>query len=775
MKTKIISFVLSMLIFTGCFSVYSIAFGDSPAVFDASDSGVISDNEQALKKLELNATEVSVFNFDNNPLINLDKTINEYVLPSFNIDETGFVRSGTKLQNLMGKTLVFYTGEDFAAWSYRNAKGETIDEWKWFEKLRDEIGLSVKYTVTSRKIAGMKSFQDMTAGKQCDIIYSTQFSYPASLAISRSMTDLISINDIGSSPGVCKTTMDICKWGDTLRVIAPIGVVDVLWYNATLAQEFGLSDPHTMWEADKWDWNAYSNFLKSVPQKTRDGKDLTAMVHWNYSNSYIWPLTTGTPHISIYADASAPTIINNWEAPSTIRAWEFATGVHNTVNYAGPASEDSPGNQKEYNGLYEGTTLMAGTMYPQIYRDTEYSKHVRINWVPYPMEKTRTLSQMQEVINNKYSGSEVKPAASHDGIAQTLGYGMLLPKTTVKEDNVNAALKFMELWATRFTESFFDNLGVYEYYGFNYLQKKQYFDFVTQNVALGLPMNNFSGSEISTNSNFFDCFSGEPTYNVRTEATKISDMVYSCILDNFHNPEKHLCAHDFEEYVYNNDATYEKDGTKTATCSACGETDTVTAEGTKLYQNGWIKEGGKWYYYEKGTMLKKTWMKDSVGWCYLGEDGTMKTNCWVEDSKGWCFLNAYGYCVTNTWKKDSIGWFYLDSEGAMVKNDWVYSGGKWYYLDENGYRLLNAWHQDSKGWCYLGSDGAMVTNKWIMDSVGWCYVGADGYCVTNQWMADSIGWCYLDAEGRMVVNGWIRDSYGLCWLDESGYWDGIYY
>ncbi len=39
--------------------------------------------------------------------------------------------------------------------------------------------------------------------------------------------------------------------------------------------------------------------------------------------------------------------------------------------------------------------------------------------------------------------------------------------------------------------------------------------------------------------------------------------------------------HDFGEYVYNNDATEKKDGTQTSTCSLCGATDTITAEGTK--------------------------------------------------------------------------------------------------------------------------------------------------------------------------------------------------
>lgn len=45
-------------------------------------------------------------------------------------------------------------------------------------------------------------------------------------------------------------------------------------------------------------------------------------------------------------------------------------------------------------------------------------------------------------------------------------------------------------------------------------------------------------------------------------------------------------GHNFLEYVSNNDATYEKDGTKTATCerTGCGVTDTVADEGSKLIE-----------------------------------------------------------------------------------------------------------------------------------------------------------------------------------------------
>lgn len=473
------------------------------------DNGFIPDEEQGLEKSERRATEASKYNFDQNPLINRDRQQNKGLAPSFNIDDTGFVRAGTKIADLKNKTLAFYTADNFAAWSYRNEKGVTIDEWEWFSQLKKEYGLTIKYTKSQHMKSTESALQAMNAGKQCDIIYSNHVVFPSSLCITRSITDVVNINNLGSSPGVCKNTMDTAKWGNTLRLIAPIGVVDVIWYNQTLTQELGLSDPHLMWEKGKWSWSSFGDYMKSVPAKNNRGEDLVAFVQWPSNASYIWPSTNGSPRIYIDADADKPALINNWLKPETLEAWEFITGVCNSINY-GSSEETTPGNQKEHLGLYNGTTIMSATMYTQVYRDTEYSKKVQINWVPYPK-------------SDNANGKEV---------CQYYGFGMMLPKKTSKPDNVNIALKFMELWATRFTETIFDNLNTFEYYNFNYKQRKQYFDFVTKNVVFALAMNDFTGSTLSSDTNFFKCFTGDPAYNVRTEATKGANIVQNYIKES---------------------------------------------------------------------------------------------------------------------------------------------------------------------------------------------------------------------------------------------------
>ena len=232
------------------------------------------------------------------------------------------------------------------------------------------------------------------------------------------------------------------------------------------------------------------------------------------------------------------------------------------------------------------------------------------------------------------------------------------------------------------------------------------------------------------------------------------------------------------DHIYDNDEDMD--------CNVCGQPRPVAPPA----QEGWVKEGDEWYFYENGTMLNEQWLKDgdkwyyleadgsmaankwkkdSVGWVYLGSSGAMLTNAWCTDSQGWCYVGADGYAVTNCWKRDSYGWIWLNANGSMTKNAWVLDGGKWYFLDANGYMVSNKWMKDSKGWVYLGASGAMLTNAWCKDSVGWCYVGADGYAVTNCWKKDSVGWCYLNANGSMTKNNWVKDGGKWYYLDGNGY------
>lgn len=74
------------------------------------------------------------------------------------------------------------------------------------------------------------------------------------------------------------------------------------------------------------------------------------------------------------------------------------------------------------------------------------------------------------------------------------------------------------------------------------------------------------------------------TEDVTAEATCETDGVktFSCECGDSYTEAIPATGHSFTSYVYNEDATYTADGTETATCDNCDETDTRTAEGTML-------------------------------------------------------------------------------------------------------------------------------------------------------------------------------------------------
>lgn len=78
----------------------------------------------------------------------------------------------------------------------------------------------------------------------------------------------------------------------------------------------------------------------------------------------------------------------------------------------------------------------------------------------------------------------------------------------------------------------------------------------------------------------------EHTYTeaVTTKATCETDGVktFTCDCGDSYTEAIPATGHSFTSYVYNEDATYTADGTETAKCDNCDETDTRTAEGTML-------------------------------------------------------------------------------------------------------------------------------------------------------------------------------------------------
>ncbi len=70
--------------------------------------------------------------------------------------------------------------------------------------------------------------------------------------------------------------------------------------------------------------------------------------------------------------------------------------------------------------------------------------------------------------------------------------------------------------------------------------------------------------------------------------TEAGEKTFVCSCGDSYTEGIPALGHSFTNYVYNNDATTEKDGTETAKCDRCDATDTRTAQGTKIIPNTFI-------------------------------------------------------------------------------------------------------------------------------------------------------------------------------------------
>ena len=77
----------------------------------------------------------------------------------------------------------------------------------------------------------------------------------------------------------------------------------------------------------------------------------------------------------------------------------------------------------------------------------------------------------------------------------------------------------------------------------------------------------------------------------------------------------------------------------------------------------WFKYNNKWYYLQKGLILKDKWLQDEGKWYYLTADGSMSRNSWV---------------------KYQDDWYYMNDDGSMATNKTVVWNGQEYRLDETG-------------------------------------------------------------------------------------------
>lgn len=103
-------------------------------------------------------------------------------------------------------------------------------------------------------------------------------------------------------------------------------------------------------------------------------------------------------------------------------------------------------------------------------------------------------------------------------------------------------------------------------------------------------------------------------------------------------------SHTYGKYVSDKNATYKKDGTKTAKCTVCGKKKTVTEEGTRLV----VKRPSTVKVEQSTSSIKLTWSKCT------GADGY---GVYLKKSSGWSLLGTTSK-LTGTIKKLKAGTTY---------------------------------------------------------------------------------------------------------------------
>lgn len=144
-----------------------------------------------------------------------------------------------------------------------------------------------------------------------------------------------------------------------------------------------------------------------------------------------------------------------------------------------------------------------------------------------------------------------------------------------------------------------------------------------------------------------------------------------------------------------------------------------------FYQNGkeslrWVKDNGKWYYFNPEGVMQTGWVDVAGTWYYFGENGDMQTG-WIRDGHKWYYLNKNGDMQTG-WISYKGDVYLTDSSGAVLVNQWVNINNEWYYFGNDGAMVTQQWFKVGDKWYFAYQSGRMARSTSIQ---GW-NVGADG-------------------------------------------------
>ncbi|MBR1390574.1 MAG: N-acetylmuramoyl-L-alanine amidase family protein [Lachnospiraceae bacterium] len=203
-------------------------------------------------------------------------------------------------------------------------------------------------------------------------------------------------------------------------------------------------------------------------------------------------------------------------------------------------------------------------------------------------------------------------------------------------------------------------------------------------------------------------------------------------------------------------------------------------KGNEPQGNTWddVSYGGR-YTDEEGYFYQNRWLYDQGKWFYFGEDYGAYWG-WHNIDGNWYFFvlpmiipegRVCGEMVTGWLGFDylhdpTVSWYYLDSDGRMVTG-WQQIDGKWYYFNPDG-KIRQSWQQEGDAWYYLSRDSndCSMVKGWEKINGKWYYFADDGKLQTG-WQKIDGNWYYFDRNGCMR-QGWNQIRGKWYYFDENG-------
>lgn len=188
-------------------------------------------------------------------------------------------------------------------------------------------------------------------------------------------------------------------------------------------------------------------------------------------------------------------------------------------------------------------------------------------------------------------------------------------------------------------------------------------------------------------------------------------------------------------------------------------------------QKGWIITKDKKYYADKnGVLAVSKWVNNY----YFQEDGSMAVNQWIDGK--WVGPDGRYTGVKNNvgWIKDGGKTYYYDSNSKKVTG-WLNIGGKTYYMDPSTGALRKGWIKVGSKTYYAGpKQGVILKKQWLSGkylksdgsvATGFTKIGKNTYYFSSSgkkrtgWIKHNGYYYYFGKNGKLQKNTWIDSKY----------------